>query len=74
MFYTFASLLTSVGAGASAFIGLGAYSYLSGQHQLQQQRAKILSSKSMFGMQARQAGITVMATALVMMGLYRLRN
>ncbi|KAM3074664.1 hypothetical protein ACMFMG_008092 [Clarireedia jacksonii] len=60
--------------GATAFIGLGAYSYFSGQSQLKAQEAKILQSKSIFGMKSRQAGITGIAMTLVGMGLWRLRN
>lgn len=60
--------------GAAAFVGLGAYSYWSGHSQLREQRAKILASKSMFGMKSRQAGITSIAMALVGVGLYRLAN
>jgi hypothetical protein len=60
--------------GATAFIGLGTYSYFSGHAQLKQQQAQILKSGSMFGMKSRQAGITGMAVTLVGMGLYRLVN
>lgn len=60
--------------GAAAFIGLGAYSYWSGHKQLREQQAKILASKSMFGMKSRQAGITGIAAALVCAGLYRFVN
>ncbi|CAG8976520.1 hypothetical protein HYALB_00006016 [Hymenoscyphus albidus] len=60
--------------GASAFIGLGAYSWYSGHTQLERQQAKILASKSMFGMKSRQAGITTIALSLVGLGLFRLAN
>jgi len=60
--------------GATAFIGLGTYSYFSGKRQLRQQQAAILKSKSMFGMRTRQAGITTIATILVGMGVWRLVN
>lgn len=60
--------------GAGAFMGLGAYSYFSGHKQLEQQRALILKSKSMFGMRSRQMGITGIAMSLVGMGLWRLVN
>ena len=60
--------------GASAFIGLGAYSYFSGKHQLRQQRDSILKSRSLFGMKARQAGITGIASVLVGLGVWRLIN
>lgn len=60
--------------GASAFTGLGVYSYFSGKHQLRLQQAAILKSKSRFGIQSRQAGITTIAAAFVGMGLWRLIN
>jgi len=60
--------------GAAAFIGLGGYSYYSGQNQLQIQRAAILKSGSRFGMKSRQAGITGIAMAFVGMGVWRLIN
>jgi hypothetical protein len=56
------------------FIGLGVYSYISGQSQLRQQQAVIAKSKSVFGMRSRQAGITSIAAALVGLGMYRLVN
>lgn len=60
--------------GGGAFIGLGVYSYISGQSRLRQQQAGILNSKSMFGMRSRQAGITSIAATLVGLGIYRLVN
>ncbi|KAK0108353.1 hypothetical protein ONS95_003167 [Cadophora gregata] len=60
--------------GAAAFMGLGAYSYFSGHSQLKAQQAKILQSKSMFGMRSRQAGITGSALVLAGMGFWRLVN
>ncbi|KAJ5041199.1 uncharacterized protein L3040_005750 [Drepanopeziza brunnea f. sp. 'multigermtubi'] len=60
--------------GAAAFMGLGAYSYFSGHSQLKAQQAKILASKSMFGMKSRQAGITTIALTLGAMGFWRLVN
>ncbi|KAI9671926.1 MAG: hypothetical protein M1817_002343 [Caeruleum heppii] len=60
--------------GASAFIGLGAYSYFSGRHQLRQQQAAIVKSGSRLGLQARQTGITGIAMSLVGMGIWRLVN
>ncbi|KAL2358327.1 hypothetical protein BJ546DRAFT_834228 [Cryomyces antarcticus] len=60
--------------GASAFIGLGAYSYLSGQHQLRQRQAEILRSGTKISMKSRQMGITSISLVLVGMGLYRLVN
>jgi len=60
--------------GAAAFMGLGAYSYFSGHSQLKAQQAKILQSKSIFGMKSRQAGITGIALTLAGMGFWRLVN
>jgi len=60
--------------GAAAFMGLGAYSYTSGHRQLQAQQARIIASKSIFGMRSRQAGITTIALTLGGMGLWRLVN
>lgn len=69
----FCKFLT-VRLGASAFIGLGGYSYFSGKFQLQQQEAKILKSGTRFGMRSRHAGITGISLALLGMGLWRLVN
>ncbi|PMD27415.1 hypothetical protein NA56DRAFT_235557 [Hyaloscypha hepaticicola] len=60
--------------GAAAFLGLGAYSYFSGHSQLKAQQAKILASKSMFGLKSRQAGVTGIALTLAGMGFWRLVN
>ncbi|KAK0614992.1 hypothetical protein B0T17DRAFT_498086 [Bombardia bombarda] len=58
--------------GATAFGGLGAYSYFSGLHHLEQNRAKIIASKSMFGMRSRRFGITGISLGLAFMGFWRL--
>ena len=55
-------------------MGLGAYSYFSGQKQLRLQSKKIVQSGSMFGMKSRQASITGIAIGLMGMGVYRLVN
>ena len=68
------NVFVDISLGAAAFMGLGIYSYFSGHTQLQAQQAKILQSKSMFGMKSRQAGITSIAISLVGMGLWRLVN
>jgi hypothetical protein len=60
--------------GASAFIGLGVYSYYSGHAQLLAQQKAIAKSASMFGLKSRQTGITGIAATLVGMGLWRLVN
>ncbi|KAI1438450.1 hypothetical protein GGR50DRAFT_691313 [Xylaria sp. CBS 124048] len=58
--------------GGGAFLGLGAYSYLSGTAQLERQRAKILASKSMFGMGSRKFGITATSLGLAWLGIWRM--
>ena len=60
--------------GSGAFFGLAAYSYISGQSQLEKQRAKILQSKSIFGMRSRKLGIVSISLGLTWMGLWRLIN
>ncbi|KAK3305326.1 uncharacterized protein B0T15DRAFT_193509 [Chaetomium strumarium] len=58
--------------GGGAFLGLAAYSYISGQSQLEQQRAKILASGSRFGMRSRSMGITAISLGLAWLGIWRL--
>ncbi|KAI2640217.1 hypothetical protein GGS21DRAFT_487979 [Xylaria nigripes] len=58
--------------GGGAFLGLAAYSYLSGTAQLERQRAKILASKSMFGMRSRKFGIATTSLGLAWLGIWRL--
>ena len=60
-----------MGKGSGAFFGLAAYGYFSGMSQLEQQRAKILQSKSMFGMRSRKFGIGAISFGLFWMGLWR---
>jgi len=57
--------------GSGAFLGLAAYTYFSGHSQLQQQQARILASKSMFGMRSRQFGITGISIGLAWLGIWR---
>lgn len=58
-------------AGASAFIGLGAYTYWSGNRQLTLREKEIMKSGSQINMAARRLGITGIAAALVAVGAYR---
>ncbi|KXX74428.1 Uncharacterized protein tam6, mitochondrial [Madurella mycetomatis] len=58
--------------GGGAFLGLAAYSYFSGQAQLQQQKAKILASSSRFGMRSRSWAITGISLGLAWLGIWRL--
>ena len=65
-------LLANTTVGGGAFLGLAAYSYISGTSQLQQQRQAILKSGSFFGMRSRQAGIAGISLGLAWAGLWRL--
>ncbi|KAH6655765.1 hypothetical protein BKA67DRAFT_561812 [Truncatella angustata] len=58
--------------GGGAFLGLGAYSYFSGMSQIEQQRAKIIASRSFLGVRSRKAGIAATSLGLAWMGIYRL--
>ncbi|KAI1118528.1 hypothetical protein F5Y14DRAFT_446890 [Nemania sp. NC0429] len=58
--------------GGGAFLGLAAYSYFSGNSQLERQRATILASKSMFGMRSRKLGIATTSLGLAWLGIWRL--
>ncbi|KAI1850649.1 hypothetical protein JX265_004359 [Neoarthrinium moseri] len=58
--------------GGGAFLALGAYSYFSGMSQIEQQRAKIIASKSLFGVRSRKTGIVATSLGLAWMGIYRL--
>ena len=60
--------------GATAFAGLGAYTYFSSRNQLRLREAAILKSGSRFGIRSRQAGAAGIALAFVGMGLWRLVN
>ncbi|GAB7341366.1 hypothetical protein MBLNU457_7625t1 [Dothideomycetes sp. NU457] len=56
--------------GATAFLGLGGYTYWSGHRQLTQREAMIVS-KGGINMAARRLGITGTAAVLAGIGLYR---
>ncbi|KAK3995755.1 hypothetical protein QBC44DRAFT_319330 [Cladorrhinum sp. PSN332] len=58
--------------GGGAFLGLAAYSYITGQQQLELAKAKILASKSPFGMRSRRMGITGISLGLAWLGIWRL--
>ncbi|KAH8670954.1 hypothetical protein BX600DRAFT_509675 [Xylariales sp. PMI_506] len=58
--------------GGGAFLGLAAYSYISGNSQIEKQRAKILASNSMFGIRSRKMGIAVSSMGLAWLGIWRL--
>jgi hypothetical protein len=57
--------------GSTVFIGMGAYTFLSGNSQLKKQEAAILKSKSMFGMASRRAGLMGMSAGMIGLGIYR---
>ncbi|KAJ4374552.1 hypothetical protein N0V86_007421 [Didymella sp. IMI 355093] len=57
--------------GSATFVGLGAFTYVSGHSQLKAQEAVIRQSKSMFGMGTRRAAITTTSAVFVGLGVYR---
>ena len=57
--------------GSGTFLGLAAYSYVSGMSQLEKQQAKILQSNSMFGMRSRKLGIAGISFGLLWIGVWR---
>ncbi|RPB27827.1 hypothetical protein L211DRAFT_802429 [Terfezia boudieri ATCC MYA-4762] len=60
--------------GSAAFIGLGAYTFISGQQQLRGQAFKeaLTRSGARFGPVARRAGIHGVSACLIGLGVYRL--
>lgn len=58
--------------GGGTFLGLAAYTFWSGQTQLERQQAQILASKSVFGMRSRRFGIAATSLGLAWLGIYRL--
>ncbi|KAI0842452.1 hypothetical protein F5Y06DRAFT_257639 [Hypoxylon sp. FL0890] len=58
--------------GGGAFLGLAAYSYFSGQRQLERNQAQILASKSILGMRSRRLGIAATSFGLAWLGIWRL--
>lgn len=58
-------------AGSATFVGLGAFTYVSGHSQLHAQEAVIRQSKTMFGMGSRRAAITTTSAVFVGLGVYR---
>lgn len=67
----FHSSWVNTSTGTGVFMGLGAYSYFSGMSQLEQQKAKIIQSNTMFGMKSRRFGITSISLAFLGMGVWR---
>ncbi|KAI2605934.1 uncharacterized protein GGS25DRAFT_533123 [Hypoxylon fragiforme] len=58
--------------GGSAFLGLAAYSYYSGQRELEKNEARIRASKSMFGLRSRRLGIAATSLGLAWLGVWRM--
>ncbi|KAF1919200.1 hypothetical protein BDU57DRAFT_512148 [Ampelomyces quisqualis] len=57
--------------GSATFVGLGAFTYVSGHSQLKANEATVRASKSLFGMRSRRAAITSTASVMVGLGVYR---
>jgi hypothetical protein len=60
----------SGGLGATVFVGLGAYTYISGHSQIRDLQAK----GHVRLLPARRAGITGMAITFIGLGVYRMIN
>lgn len=60
--------------GAGAFTGLGVYTYLSGNAQLNANRAEILKKGGQMSFALRRGGIGATAIGLIALGFYRLVN
>ncbi|KAI1468004.1 uncharacterized protein F4812DRAFT_428485 [Daldinia caldariorum] len=58
--------------GGGAFIGLAAYSYYTGQRELEKNQARIIASKSILGMRSRRFGIAATSLGLAWLGVWRL--
>lgn len=59
-------------SGATAFIGLGVYTFVSGHAQMKRNHREIImkSGRMMFAM--RRGGITLTSAGLILLGGYRL--
>jgi hypothetical protein len=57
--------------GSATFVGLGAFTYVSGHSQLKAQEALIRQSKPFFGMASRRAALTGTSAVFVGLGVYR---
>ena len=65
-------LLTKL--GATTFVAVGAYTYISGTISLRANKSTILKSGSMFGIKSRQTALAGTSLMLVGAGVYRLLN
>ncbi|KAF2435751.1 hypothetical protein EJ08DRAFT_579758 [Tothia fuscella] len=59
---------------AGVFMGMGAFTFISGHHNLRKQRTTIIKSGSMLGYRGRATAITAMSMGLFGLGLYRTVN
>lgn len=73
-FFQAKSILLIHRTGASAFIGLGAYTYYTGQQGLKERAHIIAKQGGMGGLRWRLGGIALLSSTFVGMGLYRLVN
>lgn len=62
------------GAGSTALVSLGGYTYYSGMKTLRERRQIIEMSKSKYKYGSRQLGILMLSGTLIGMGLYRTIN
>ena len=66
--------LCSLSTGAGAFIGAGAYVYISGRNGLKDREKEIMKRSRYIGMRGRLTSLTILSSTLVGLGLYRLIN
>ncbi|KAI5853177.1 hypothetical protein DFP73DRAFT_535432 [Morchella snyderi] len=57
--------------GSAAFIGLGAYTFVSGRAQLREREKAISQAATRWGVGARRMGIYGIAASMVGLGVYR---
>jgi len=57
--------------GSATFVGLGAFTYVSGHSQIRANEAAIRASKSVFGVRTRGAAITGTSAVMIGLGIYR---
>jgi len=60
-----------LGTGSATFVGLGAFTYVSGHSQIRANEAAIRASKSVFGVRTRGAAITGTSAVMIGLGIYR---
>ncbi|EUC45354.1 hypothetical protein COCMIDRAFT_36930 [Bipolaris oryzae ATCC 44560] len=57
--------------GSATFLGLGAFTYVSGHSQIRANQAAIRASNSIFGVRSRHMAITGTSAVMVGLGIYR---